>query len=479
MTTTTNSTTSPNPDVSPALQRLLPQDIEAERALLGALLLDAELTADVIDQLGDAGADAFARESHQHIYRALLRLHDANQPFDAHLIRNELILAGHSELASNDVFAGFIGAVASASRAPAYAHVIYEKYLLRRLVHATDIVMQAAFDATESTRDVLDRAEKLIFEVTERGIGGSAQNFDELIKEAFEKIESRGDGALTGEPTGFVELDEMTCGLQAGELIIIAARPSMGKTAFGLNVAEYMATKDIPVLFFSLEMSRQQVAQRVLCSQARVDSQKLRRGRHDSRDLDDLKRAADRLCQAPLYVDDTASLTLQEMRARSRVAHRRHHIRAIFVDYLQLMRVPKSESRQIEVAACSRGLKALAKELNLPVVAMAQLNRNPEERGRAGNRPRMSDLRESGAIEQDADLIGLLHREQYYRDPGSTEGLADDEDQFAAELIIAKQRNGPVGTVHLHWNPKITRFDTLAPGGDLGGIPATSDVTPF
>ncbi len=431
------------------------------------MLLEERVTAEVIEVLRDAGADAFVRENHQRLYDTLLALYTASQPFDSVLICQELIRRGWMALATNEFLAGFLGAVPHALRARHYAGVVYDKYLLRQLIAATDQVLRTALDNDQPAREVLDEAEKVIFNVTERRVTGESQPLSDLVAEAFEKIENRDENTLTGLPTGYPDLDEMTCGLQPGEFIVIAGRPSMGKTALGLCIAENMATgsnarhEPIPVLFFSLEMSRQQLAQRLLCSQARVDAQRLRRGRHSHEDLEHLKHAADVLSKSPLLIDDSADLTILELRARARLAWRRHDIRAVFVDYLQLMRVPKSENRQVEVATVSRGLKALAKDLGVPVIAMAQLNRSPEDKSRHGNKPRMSDLRESGAIEQDADLIGLLHRETYYKDgPGEGE---DEGGENTAELIIAKQRNGPVGKVDLHWHKQYTRFESRMP----------------
>ena len=430
-----------------------------------------EAIAEVIAALGDVAREVFARERHQQLYDVFVQLHIEDQPIDGKLIEQELTRRGLWEkLGKYDFLAGLLGAVPSALRARHYAEIIRDKYLLRRLIGATHQVMEGAFEDDRPAREILDNAEKVIFEVTERRVTGEALALPELIQEAFETIERRGENALTGLETGFADLDELTCGWQRGELIIIAARPSVGKTALGLNMAEHLAVVNRrPSVFFSLEMSRQQIAQRLLCSRARVDSHKLRRGRHSAQDMEDLQRAAQDLSQATLLVDDSADLTVLELRARSRMAHRRFGIEAIFVDYLQLMRVPRSESRQVEVAAVSRGLKALAKDLNVPVIAMAQLNRNPEDKGRQGNRPRMSDLRESGAIEQDADVIALLHREAYRKDPPTagqdTEGapVPADPNENLAELIIAKQRNGPVGTVKLNFVRQSTRFENHMP----------------
>ncbi len=458
--------------------------MEAERAVLGSMLLEREAIGEVIDVLRDAGAEAFARENHQHLYEVLIKLYVDDQPIDSVLIKEELIRRGLWEkLGKLDFLGGLLGAVPSALRARHYAGVVHEKYLLRQLISATHRVQETAFDGDQTARDVLDYAEKEIFGVTERRVSGEAQLLSELVQEAFKTIERRGEDALTGEPSGFRELDELTCGWQPGEFIIIAGRPSMGKTALGLNMAEHLAIAEHrPTLFFSLEMSRQQIAQRVLCSRARVNSHTLRRGRHSNQDLEKLQEVAGDLPAAPLRVDDSSDLTILELRARARMAFRRHGIRVIFVDYLQLMRAPRSENRQVEVAAISRGLKSLAKDRHVPVIAMAQLNRGTEDKSRRGNRPRMSDLRESGALEQDADVIALLHREAYYKDHAvsGADDVAADDDENVAELIIAKQRNGPVDTIRLHFSRAYTRFDAHLPASAAPDyIPADSAPTPF
>ena len=443
-----------------ALDRELPHSMDAERALLGSMLKDSAAIGEAITVLQDAGAAVYFFEKHQLLHDQIVRMWNANRSIDGVLIKDELIRLGlFEQLGGFDFLAQLVSSVPSAYRVREYAELVRDKYLLRQLILATHQVMDLAFDDREPTGEILDRAEKVVFDVTELRVTGGAQPLPELIDEVFEKIQDLDGSVLTGMPTGYFQLDEMTCGLQPGELIIVAGRPSMGKTAFGLNMCEHMSLSEgKPSLFFSLEMSRQQVAQRILCSRARVDAQKLRRGRHSGRDLDRLKGVADEIRSKPLFIDDTSSLSILELRARARMAWRRHRIQAIFVDYLQLMHAPGNESRQQEVAEISRGLKALAKDLKLPVVAMAQLNRNSEERSQ--NKPRMSDLRESGAIEQDADVIMLLHRESYFKvgeDPSASEDVK-------AELIIAKQRNGPVGSVDLHFNRQFTRFDN--PAGD-------------
>ncbi len=448
-----------------AYDRTPPHDLDAERAVLGSMLQDKEAISDVLAVLRDVGRESFFLEKHQRVYDVLVRLYLRDMPIDGVLVREELVRLGVWESSGEWEFLGtLVNSTPSSLRARHYSEIVLEKHLLRQLIGATHRVMQKAFDDDEPAREVLDYAEKEIFDVTERRVSGEAAPMGDLLIKTAEMFEHRGAEHLTGVPSGFLMLDDLTSGLQRQELIIVAGRPSMGKTAFGLNIAENMSISDgRPVLFFSLEMSKQQVAQRILCSRARVDAHKLRRGRISRQELENLKAIADELAGAPLLVDDTSNLSVLELRARSRMAMRRYQIDAIFVDYLQLMHIPRSESRQQEVATISRGLKALAKDLNVPVIAMAQLNRNTEDKTRKGNRPRMSDLRESGAIEQDADVIMLLHREAYYK----TAGEQATEDDNEAEVIIAKQRNGPVDTVKLHFNRQFTRFDNQAFGNRM------------
>jgi replicative DNA helicase len=463
-TTPRNGPTTTSTSSAAAFERQLPHSLEAERALLGAMLLDEGAVGEAINQLKGLGSAAFFNERHQKLYEQIVHLYDASQPLDAVVVQEHLRQAGLLEaLGGLEYLATLVSAVPSAQRVQFYGRLVRDKCLLRRLIGATNDVLAHAFDDRRPVDEILDDAEQAIFAVTEQRIDEGASDLRDLIQQVFHQIDARDGESFLGEPTGFYELDEMTCGLQPSELIIVAGRPSMGKTAFGLNIAEHLAiTERRPVLFFSLEMSKQQLAQRVLCSRARVDAHRLRRGTVQGDDMQRLQQAAHEASDAPLLVDDASNLSVLELRARARLAHRKHKFRAIFVDYLQLMRGPRSESRQVEVAEISRGLKALAKELRVPVVALAQLNRGPEDRG--GNRPRMSDLRESGAIEQDADVIMLLHREAYYRAPGE-----NDIDDNTAEVIIAKQRNGPTGDVKLHFNKQWTRFDNLHPGGPAGG----------
>ncbi len=481
---------SPSRSSPPVFDRALPHDDDAERAVLGSMLLEKEAIGEAITVLRDAGASAFDSPRHQRLYEVLVQFYVENRPIDGVVLREELTRRGWFEdLGGYEFLSSLVNAVPSALRIRHYAHIVLEKHLLRELIGATHRVMEAAYGDEQPAKDTLDLAEKEIFAVTERRVSSEAAPLDQLMREVMHTLNSQGEGVLTGEPTGFIKLDEITCGLQPSELIIVAGRPSMGKTALGLNIAEHLAiVEQRPVLFFSLEMSRQQVAQRVLCSQARVDAHRLRRQRRSGADLKILEDFAQRLAAAPLFVDDTSDLSILDLRARARMVYRKHKVRAVFVDYLQLMHVAGAESRQVEVATISRGLKALAKDLNVPVVAMAQLNRNPEDRSRKGNRPRMSDLRESGAIEQDADVIMLLHREAYYRAAGSVgededaeaAARAADPEENVADLIIAKNRNGPVGDVRLHFSKQYTRFDNHDPRArEPYYVPAGDSEAPF
>ena len=449
-------------DASP-FDRALPAAADAERALLGCMLLDEAAVAEAITHLRGIGGRAFFNQRHARLFDAICQLADAGGTVDAIVLKDHLRQTGVlDEVGGLDFLGELVSTVATPQRVNHYARLVRDKYLLRQLIRAAHNVQDLAFNDDRPVEEVFDEAERAMFAIAEQRVGDAASDLHTLVQQALEQLRKREGGVTSGVPTGYFGLDELTCGLQPAELIIVAGRPSMGKTAFALNIAEHVAlTERRPVLFFSLEMSKQQLAQRILCSRARVDAHKLRRNMLGPADLRRLEAACDEAQSAPLYVDDTADLSILEMRARARLAYRRYKFHLVFVDYLQLMRGPRSESRQVEVAEISRGLKALAKDLNVPVVALAQLNRGPEDR--ASNVPRMSDLRESGALEQDADVIMLLHREAYYRRQA---GDLTADDDTSAEIIIAKQRNGPVDTVKLHFNKQWTRFDNAATDHD-------------
>jgi replicative DNA helicase len=465
-------------DAGSQLDRQVPHSLSAEMSVLGAMLIDKDkvATGQVIPILSE---ETFFRPEHRLIYRALIDLYKQGQPTDPVLLRRELQRMGIlTQIGGAEYIARLMGSVPSAANVEHYAKIVREKHMLRRLIQAcAESLHEAANDALP-TNDVLDQAEQRIFNITQDRITGGPEQLKQFLEETFRQIESREGHYLTGLETGFTELDDLTSGFQRGEMIIIAGRPSMGKTAFGLNIAEHIAVETRkPIVFFSLEMSKQQVAQRLLCSRSQIDSHRLRRGMLNDEEISRLHIGCDVLRDAPLYVDDTPGMSILELRAKARLLAVREHIEAVCVDYLQLMSCPGSESRQQEISAISRGLKALARDLNVPVIALAQLNRGVE--GRENHRPRMSDLRESGSIEQEADLILLLHREDYYRDTGNE---VADNTAGVAELIIAKQRNGPVDTIQLGFAKKFTRFNNLShiSISDADAyVPPGADASPF
>ncbi|MBN1490994.1 MAG: replicative DNA helicase [Phycisphaerae bacterium] len=452
------------------LQRIPPHSIDAEMGLLGSMLLDREAIGAIFGLIKPNEAERFYREDHRLLFQVLVDLYDANKPIDLIVVRDELERRGLlAEVGGVEYIVQLAESVPSHVNAEHYAQIVREKSLLRDVIACSRRIMDDAYESTEDAKTVLDRAEQQLFNVTEQRVSQQVVRIREYLEETFRVIESREGHYLTGVPTGFVELDDILSGLQRGEMIIVAARPSMGKTAFGLTIAEHMAADEgKAVAFFSLEMSKEQVAQRLLCARGRVDSHKLRRGMLSEAEIQHLQQICADMRDMPMFLDDTPGMTVLEVRAKARRLKLHHDIAAVCVDYLQLMHTPGAESRQQEIAVISRGLKALARELNIPVVAMAQLNRSPE--GREGHRPRMSDLRESGAIEQDADVVLLLHREEYYK-PQSD----DPEIKGLAEVIIAKQRNGPTGTVKLHFNQSLTRFDNRSIAPEPIDIGAASD----
>ncbi len=448
--------------------RSMPESLAAEAAVLGSMLIDPECIGDVVEHLT---TDAFYRVEHRYIFDALISLYEKNKGIgiDAVLLREELIKRNQLEEVGVEYIAKILDSIPSSANVGYYTGIVKEKLLLRELINAAGEILENAYNQNGEMSEVLDQAEQRMFSITDKNISGSASALKDLVARSFELIENRQGIHVTGLPTGYYELDEWTCGLQNGEMIIIAGRPSMGKTSLALNIAEHIGRMEkIPVAIFSLEMGKQQLAERFLCSISEIDSQKVRRGLLSDSGYKKLANACAELSEAPIYIDDTSVLTPLELRAKARRLKSKHDIRCILVDYLQLMHLGSGriESRQQEITAISRYIKALARELNIPVIVLSQLNRSPE--GREGHRPRMSDLRESGSIEQDADVIILLHREDYYK-----RNEENYEPNNTAELIIAKQRNGPTGTVKLTFREKITRFENASrvqePAGE--GVP--------
>ncbi|MEX2387254.1 MAG: replicative DNA helicase [Phycisphaeraceae bacterium] len=444
-------------ELAKLFDKLPPHALEAEAALLGSMILDWRVCGEVLQLI--KGADDFYQPSHTAIYETLIELYDKHQSID--MVQLKQRLADKQQLddvGGVEYLIELAEAVPSAASAAYYAGIVREKAVLRRLIDAAGRILYECYNSAEPTGDLLDRAERDIFELAEGREDTDAAELKVLLQETFDRLEAEDGKSLTGIETGFFEMDEMLNGMQPGELLIVAARPSMGKTAFALNMAEHIsATSHQSCAVFSLEMSKQQLAQRLLCARSGVDSHKLRRNMLSGDDFAKLSLTVGELSEAPLYIDDTPGLTLLQLRAKSRRLAARHDIKCIFIDYLQLMSAPGAESRQQEVSNISRGIKALARELNVPVVCLSQLNRQAE--GREGHRPRMSDLRESGSIEQDADVVMMLHREDYYH-----RGDEEYDENNQAEVIIAKQRNGPTGTVKLLFDGATTRFKNLAPG---------------
>lgn len=401
----------------------------------------------------------FYRPVHQTLYRTLVELKDANKPIDLVTVREELQRRNQlQQIGGIEYVVALVEGVPSAANAEYYAQIVRDKALLRQLILAGTEIVTEAYQTQDEATDFLDQAEQKIFHVASKHIGSDSATLGAVLHETFERLQEQEGKLITGLACGYSQLDEMTSGFQNSEMIIIAARPSMGKTSLLLNMAEHISVVDKqPVAIFSLEMSRQQLSQRLLASYARFDLKQMRRGTIQAQDWTRLQQAAGDLEPAPLYIDDSPMLTIMQLRAKARRLAATSNIRCILVDYLQLMSYSgKANSRQEQISEISRGIKALARELEIPIVTAAQLNRGPADR--PSHRPRMSDLRESGSIEQDADVVMLLHNEDYYH-KGEDGYMPENKTQ----LIIEKQRNGPTGVINLQFLPSITRFETAAP----------------
>jgi replicative DNA helicase len=406
----------------------------------------------------------FYAERHRRIFRAMVAITERGSVVDPLTLSEELGRKGELEAAGGKDYIGYlVDAVPTAANVEYHAEIVREKAVLRQLIQVSTQIVHDAFSGMSTAGELLDIAEQRIFHVSQQRKPDGFTRIKELLWPTMERIEAlqRGGKTITGVASGFNDLDEMTSGFQPSDLVIVAARPSMGKTAFCLNVAQHAAIDEQrKVAFFSLEMSKESLVQRMLTSEARVDSQRLRRGMLRDDEFPMLARAAGILSSAPVWIDDTPGITLLEMRSKARRLKADNGLDMVIVDYLQLMQGPSnSESRQQEVSQISRGLKALAKELNIPVIALSQLSRAPEQRT-GDHRPQLSDLRESGAIEQDADLIMFLFRQEMYDGAQDKEG---NSLEGKAELIIGKQRNGPTGTVNLHFYKQYTRFANWSP----------------
>jgi len=441
--------------VESLLERTMPQSIEAEMSVLGAMILDNEVINLVIPILNKR---SFYKTAHQELYQVIVDVYDKGQPVDLVVLREEMKKRSLLEKVGGVEFLIELEeAVPTIGNVEYYANIVREKAIKRNLIEVAATIQKQSFEESTDTEQLLDASERAIFDITQQKFNTASTRLNEILKETFSRIENFHDrqSRLTGLSSGYYDLDDKTCGLQPSELIIFAARPSMGKTSLVLNIVEHVGVVEKkPVVIFSLEMSAQQVAQNMLCSHARIDAHKLRMGFLDDKQWSDLSSGLGSLSEAPIFIDDTPGLTVLEVRAKARRLKAQYDIQLVAVDYLQLMESSRGENRQQEISIISRGLKSLARELKIPVIAVSQLNRSAESR--EGHRPRMSDLRESGAIEQDADVIVLLHRDNYY----------DPDKDNTAELNIAKQRNGPTGVIKLTFQSHFMRFESLASMGN-------------
>ena len=441
-----------------APHRTLPHNLEAERSVLGAILVHNDafnLAAQVIDS-GD-----FYRDAHRRIFERMVQLNERNQAIDFVTLKEELSRVGELDDVGGPAYvASLADGVPRATNIEYYARIVKEKSTLRSLIYAATKIVANAYEAEQESDLILDEAESAIFSVADDRMKAGFVPMRDLVKDSFPKIELLFEQKrlITGVPTGFADLDEMTRGLQPGDLVIVAARPSMGKTSLVLNVAQYVATQpEHTVGFFSLEMSKESLFLRLLTSEAQIDSHRLMSGAIGQKDYGRISHALETLSAMKLYIDDTAGIGVLEMRAKSRRLKAEHGLSLLAIDYIQLMTGRgRFENRTLELASISRSLKGLAKELNVPIVVLSQLSRAPE--ARADHRPQLSDLRESGALEQDADVVVLIYRDDVYnKDP-------NNPDAGTAELILAKQRNGPTGVVRLAFLREQTRFANLAAG---------------
>jgi len=434
------------------LERVPPQNLEAEQSVLGAMLIDKE----AILKTEFLAPEDFYKDSHRKLFETMRDLFEKGEAVDIITVTEELRQRGLlGEVGGVAYLTTLANAVPTAANVEYYARIVQEKATLRRLIQVATEIARRGYAAEEEVEEILDDAERSILGISSRRATDGYYHLKDVMLSAWERIEEvcASKGGITGISTGFRDLDALTSGLQPSDLIVIAARPSMGKTMLCLNLARHAAVNlGIPVFIFSLEMAREQLAQRLLCAEAHVDSQRLRSGFLSEADWPKLTDALGRLSKAPIYIDDTPNLSVLEIRAKARRLKAEHGLGMIIIDYLQLMRTRgRAESRQQEISEVSRSLKALARELEVPVVAASQLSRAVEQR--TDKRPLLSDLRESGAIEQDADLVAFIYREDYYK--------PQTEKKNIAEIIIAKQRNGPVGKVELYFKKEYGEFQGL------------------
>lgn len=435
------------------LKRVLPHSIEAEQSVIGCMMLARDAITIAADMLQEE--DFYSRQ-YALVFQSIVELNDAGKSVDIVTLQNKLREKdAPPEVSSLEFVKDLMLSIPTAAHIRDYAEIVAEKAVLRRLIKASDEIANACYTGKDSLEIILEDTEKSIFNIVQRRNTGDFIPIRQVVLSAMERIEkaSKTKGNVTGVATGFLDLDYKTAGMQPADLILIAARPSMGKTALVLNIAQYVAFKsDLPLAVFSLEMSREQLVNRLFSLESRVDSQHIRTGNLSDREWEDLIDGAGIVGRSKLIIDDTPGISVQELRSKCRKFKMEHDIQMVIIDYLQLMSGSgRSDSRQQEVSEISRALKALARELNVPVIALSQLSRAVEQR--PDHRPMLSDLRESGAIEQDADVVMFIYRDDYYH--------KDSEKKGIAEIIIAKQRNGPIGTVELAWLPDYTKFANI------------------
>jgi replicative DNA helicase len=437
------------------IEKLPPHSVEAEACLLGAMLLDNGVIDTALQYLNK---DSFYKTAHRELFQTIIGLHEKGQSVDLVLLKEELKRKGTLEQVGGlEYLMELEEAVPAVANAEYYARLVRDGFIKRGLIEAAIKIQKEAYDGKEDLDEILDKSERLIFELAQKKFNKESAHISDLINETFHILQKGEEGKLTGLSTGFKDLNDLTCGLQPSQLIVVAGRPSMGKTSFVLNVIEHVGVMEkVPVVFFSLEMSSQQLVQNMLCSWSKLNAHHVRKRGISRDEWTKLTTAASFLTDAPIFIDDSPGLTLMELRAKARRLKAQKGIKLVAVDYLQLLDPPRAENRQQEVSIISRGLKSLARELEVPVIAVSQLNRAVEVR--EDHRPRMSDLRESGSIEQEADLILLLHREGYYN---------PDKNPRLTEVIIAKQRNGPTDTVKLTFLTECMRFESAACHEDL------------
>ena len=434
------------------VNRTLPQSIEAEQSVIGSMIIDRSAIAQAAEGLDE---EDFYRDSHKVLFKSIIDMFKKDMAVDLVTVLEHLKASDTLDRAGGVTYVTEItSSVPTTANLASYIKIVQEKSTLRKLIKASTSIIEESYNKQGEVENVLDSAEKRIFDIAEKRTASDFEPLNQVLERGFIEIERlfNNKGEITGVGSGFIDLDAKTSGFQKGDMVLIAARPSMGKTTFALNIAEHAALREgKSVVIFSLEMSKEQLAYKLLCSEANVDMLKLRTGTLDDKDWENIARATGPLSKAKIYIDDTAGVSVMEMRSKCRRLKVEYGIDLILIDYLQLMSGSSSESRQQEVSEISRSIKALAKEMECPVIALSQLSRAPEQR--ADHRPMLSDLRESGSIEQDADLVMFLYRDEYYN--------KETEEKGIGECIIAKQRNGPVGTVKMAWIGAHSKFADL------------------